>query len=120
MTRSRWLLGFASFTVLCTGLASASASPAGARPGRSPVRAPLVDWRTYGFDVARTGYNPFETAIDPSTVSDLHELWSFDLGGTAANQPSFAAQVNVGGSPVNVVYQGASNGVFSAVRADSG
>ena len=39
-----------------------------------------VDWPMYGFNLQRTGENPFESILTPSTVGGLHELWSFDLG----------------------------------------
>src|SRR5215472_8577782 len=46
--------------------------------GANPAAA--TDWPMYGFNLQRTGENPFETIITPSTVAGLHLLWSFDLG----------------------------------------
>ena len=45
--------------------------------GASPVVA--TDWPMYGFKLQRTGENPFESIITPSTVGGLHVLWSFDF-----------------------------------------
>jgi outer membrane protein assembly factor BamB len=53
-------------------------------------------------------------------VGRLHQVWSFNLNASAANQPSYAAGVLVHGQPTDVVYQGASNGVMHAIRASTG
>jgi outer membrane protein assembly factor BamB len=116
-----WLrvrIALAAGAVAAFALVAPGSSPqAAARPQVPSVRA---DWRTYGFDLARTGYNPVETTLGVSNVGNLHEVWSFDLHGTAANQPSYASKVMIEGHSVDVVYQGASNGFFFAIRADTG
>src|SRR5690242_1897081 len=67
-------------------------------------RAGSVDWPMYGFDLQRTGENPSETILTPSTVAGLHELWSFDLGAVSIMQPVAAVGVTVNGSSKDLVY----------------
>ena len=86
--------------------------------GSSP--AANIDWPTYGFNLQRTGENPFETAITPATVAGLHELWSFDLGAVTIMQPVLAAGVIVNGLPKDLVYIGAEHGDFYAIDAATG
>src|SRR5712691_9044223 len=70
--------------------------------GAGPAAA--TDWPMYGFNLQRTGENPFETILTPSTVGGLHELWSFDLGAVTIMQPVLAAGVIVNGSSQDLVY----------------
>src|SRR5207244_12001181 len=70
--------------------------------GASPATA--TDWPMYGFNLQRTGENPFESIITPSTVAGLHELWSFDLGAVTVMQRVVAARVIVNGSRKSLVY----------------
>jgi len=85
-----------------------------------PLTRVGIDWSTYGFDLARTGFNPFETTIGVDNAGSLHELWSYHLGGQAVNQASYATGVLVHGQPRNVVYVGATDGYLYAVNADTG
>ena len=82
--------------------------------------AAATDWPMYGFNPQRTGENPFESAITPSTVAGLHKLWSFDLGAVTIMQPVLAAGVVVNGSPKDLVYMGAEHGDLYAIDAASG
>src|SRR5262249_60466797 len=82
--------------------------------------APATDWPMYGFNLQRTGENPFETIITPSTVAGLHQLWSFDLGAVTIMQPVLAADVIVNGSPKELVYIGAEHGDLYAFDVASG
>lgn len=86
--------------------------------GASP--AANIDWPTYGFNLQRTGENPFESTITPLTVTGLHELWSFDLGAVTVMQPVLAAAVIVNGSPKDLVYMGTEHGDLYAIDAISG
>ncbi len=79
-----------------------------------------IDWSTYGFNLERTGENPFETVLTPATVGGLHELWSFDLGAVTIMQPVLAAGVVVNASPKDLVYMGAEHGDLYAIDAASG
>ncbi len=86
--------------------------------GASPAAA--TDWPMYGFNLQRTGENPFETIITPSTVAGLHQLWSFDLGAVTIMQPVLATDVIVNGSPKELVYIGAEHGDLYAIDVASG
>ena len=86
--------------------------------GASPATA--TDWPMYGFNLQRTGENPFESIITPSTVGGLHQLWSFDLGAVTIMQPVLATDVIVNGSPKDLVYIGAEHGDLYAIDAASG
>ena len=78
-------------------------------------RVAATDWLMYGFNLQRTGENPFESILTPSTVPGLHELWSFDLGGVTIMQPVLATGVIVDGSPKDLVYMGAEHGDLYAI-----
>src|SRR5207249_11971334 len=87
------------------------------------VGAPRVvatDWPMYGFNLQRTGENPFESILTPSTVGRLHLLWSFDLGAVTVMQPVLAAGVIVNGSRKELVYMGAEHGDLYAIDVVSG
>src|SRR2546430_1386077 len=90
----------------------------GVTVGASPVAA--TDWPMYGFNLQRTGENPFESIITPSTVGGLHMLWSFDLGAVTIMQPVLAAGVIVNGSPKDLLYMGAEHGDLYAIDVASG
>jgi outer membrane protein assembly factor BamB len=79
-----------------------------------------ADWSTYGFDLARTGYNPNETTIGTGNVSGLHQLWSYDLGAVSIAQPAFASGVIVNSQPNDVVYEGSEHGHLVALNAATG
>jgi outer membrane protein assembly factor BamB len=83
-------------------------------------RAAATDWPMYGFNLQRTGENPFETIITPSTVAGLHLLWSFDLGAVTIMQPVLATGVIVNESPKDLVYMGAEHGDLYAIDVASG
>ncbi len=83
-------------------------------------RVTATDWLMYGFNLQRTGENPFESILTPSTVAGLHELWSFDLGSVTIMQPVLATGVIVNGSPKDLVYMGAEHGDLYAIDVASG
>jgi hypothetical protein len=62
-------------------------SPAGASP------SPLVDWPSYGYDVARSGYNPYTTNITPASILQLHIAWQDALNGHSSTQPIVVANI---------------------------
>ncbi|HZZ64317.1 MAG TPA: PQQ-binding-like beta-propeller repeat protein [Candidatus Baltobacteraceae bacterium] len=100
---------------------SVAIAPTALVPTPSPAPA-YVDWNTFGYDLQRTGYNPNETTLSPSALSGspLKQVWATDLGAPITSQPVLATNVNVAGTPTNVLYVGAENNVFSAVNADTG
>jgi outer membrane protein assembly factor BamB len=84
------------------------------------TRVAATDWPMYGFNLQRTGENPFESILTPSTVGGLRMLWSFDLGGVTIMQPVLATGVIVNGSPKDLVYMGAEHGDLYALDVASG
>jgi len=83
-------------------------------------QAANIDWPTFGFNVQRTGENPFESIITASTVAGLQMHWSFDLGAVTVMQPVLAAGVIVEGLPKDLIYMGSEHGDLYAVDASSG
>ena len=86
--------------------------------GTAPAAA--VDWPMYGFNLQRTGENPFESVLTPATVGGLHQLWSFDLGAVTIMQPVVAVGVTVNGVPKDLVYMGAEHGDLYAIDVATG
>jgi outer membrane protein assembly factor BamB len=75
-----------------------------------------VSWTTYGFDRARTGFNPRERVLGPANADRLHLAWRIALDGVTITSPVVAAAV--GGR--ELVYVGTERGVVEAVDATSG
>ena len=75
---------------------------------------------TYGYRLTRSGYNPKETTLGAANASDLHQLWSYDIGGATISEPMYAANVDIGGNPVDLVLTGSENGFLYAVDATNG
>src|ERR1051325_379245 len=76
-----------------------------------------ADWSTYGYDDARTGYNPNETILSTSTVGGREEVCSYDLGAVTISQPAFASGVMVNSQPTDIVYEGSEHGHLVALNA---
>jgi hypothetical protein len=58
----------------------------GASPG--PTASPgFVDWPSYGFDVARDGYNPNTENLTPASIPQLHVAWQLALKNDSRTQP---------------------------------
>jgi outer membrane protein assembly factor BamB len=57
-----------------------------------------TDWDGFGFDAARTGFNPFETVLTPETVPGLSEGFSTLTGGPVRSSPAIAANKIIFGS----------------------
>ena len=105
------------------GLAGPATSAVAVDGGRADAVAPAdsgQDWTTWGYDVQRTGYNPNETTLSPTTVHGLHLLWSFPFPLKSDNAPVLATNVLVDGVPTNLIYAGDRTGTFHAVNADTG
>ncbi len=111
--------------VLALGLSPASArapvAPAGASVHSSPD---LTDWTTWGFDLARSGYNPDETVLRPSTVKRMRRSWAFNAGAIIDTQPTVATRVKITvrrrHTSANLVFVGSEHGGFFAVNAANG
>jgi outer membrane protein assembly factor BamB len=62
----------------------------GESSGRS-ASAPFTvrtDWRNFRFDVANTGFNPYENVLNPTNVGDLTVLWSGPSAGAYSHTTS--------------------------------
>lgn len=108
---------------VCTGTAAPQKLEPQQRAAAPKVVAPATtatNWLTYGFDLARTGYNPDESVLSPHTAGNLNEVWSQDLGGDVSTQPVVASGVSVGSGTANVVYAGSEHGGFYAFDTASG
>jgi len=55
------------------------------------------DWVGFGYDTARTGYNPSETTIGVSNVGTLTKIWQENLGPANITQPLFVKGLTVPG-----------------------
>ncbi len=86
----------------------------------APTAAARVDWPTFAFDLARSGYNPFETTLGPGNVGSLTLRWSFNTGGELVAQPVYAAGVTVGAQKLDLVIVGTEAGDVIAVNAATG
>jgi outer membrane protein assembly factor BamB len=89
-------------------------------PTASPKARAYSDWTSFGYDLARTSYNPNETTISNTNASGLHLLWSADMGDKIDASPLVLANVATSSGSHNMVLIGAENGKFSALDADSG
>ncbi|HKD61867.1 MAG TPA: hypothetical protein VKB38_18465 [Terracidiphilus sp.] len=84
--------------------------------------APGTDVTTYHFDNARTGLNPTETVLTPSTVtsSSFGLLRVLSVDGKVDGQPLYLSGVPIGGQTRNVVYAVSEHDSVYAFDADSG
>jgi outer membrane protein assembly factor BamB len=96
------------------------------RAGASTVVSPddvQIDEATYHYDVLRTGWDPYETALTTANVnaSTFGELWSQPVDGNVYAQPLYLANVTMPDSTVhNVLYVATCNDTLYAFDADSG
>ncbi len=82
----------ATFSASATGVAAANITPATLTP-QVQTPAALVDWPTYGYDIERSGFNPYSTAITPASISQLHVAWQTAVNGSTQTQPIVATNV---------------------------
>jgi outer membrane protein assembly factor BamB len=111
------LLALLTLAIL-PGQSSRASAVLPAHPANPPaVLSDPADWPMYGHDYQRTNYNPAETLLSPSNVSQMVERWSAAIG-TNGDDPSSAPSVSNG-----VVYVGSSNGTgdnFYAFNSTNG
>ncbi len=89
----------------------------GARSSNSTT----TDWDSFGFDLQRTGYNPYEATVGVNNVGSLQEVWSSKVGGGMVHEPVYAYGVPVGSTPTNVLYAGSNLGAtMYALNAQTG
>jgi glucose dehydrogenase len=79
-----------------------------------------ADWTTFAFDMQRTGFNPHESILGPQTVSNLHLLWSVDLGGAVTAQATLLSNVETSTGTKAIVYVSTLLGDVFALNAADG
>ncbi|HEX6817054.1 MAG TPA: PQQ-binding-like beta-propeller repeat protein [Ktedonobacterales bacterium] len=77
----------------CAPSSTVPPSPTAGTPG--PLSNGSSDWLRFGFDPARSGVNPNETAITRDTVGKLHRLWQMRLPDVADSSPAFVHGVKL-------------------------
>lgn len=80
-------------------------------PTRPAVRATSGDWVTYLGDNGRSGYNPAETIINPTTAPNLKKHWMHKASGKISSQPIEAN---------GLVYWGSWDGIEHATNPSNG
>jgi outer membrane protein assembly factor BamB len=105
---------------LLTVSAALSAMAFGLSAGNPAGAATGYDWKTWGFDNSRGGYNPLETTLNESNVGTLTQLWSFPTGGANVAQAVYASGVMVNGVARDIVYQASESGKLFAIDAHTG
>lgn len=78
-------------------------------PQRSTRAASPDNWTTYGYNPERSGFNPDETIITPSTAPNLKQLWNVKAGGIISTQPITAN---------GLIYWGSWDGAMHAIKTD--
>jgi outer membrane protein assembly factor BamB len=77
-----------------------------------PIKSPLDEWYTYRYNNARTGAQPYKSALsDPAKVRTLHVGWTFPLEGAVGAFKASPIVVN------DTVFIGSVNGYFYALDA---
>ena len=80
-----------------------------------------TDWDSFGFDLQRTGYNPFESTVGANNVGSLQKLWSVNVGYDMVHEPVLASGVYVNSQATNVLYAGSGKGsTMYAINATTG
>jgi outer membrane protein assembly factor BamB len=81
-----------------------------------------ADWPRYGGDDGVTNNVPAEraAALSTTTIKDIAERWSVQVGGRFVASPLFAEGVDVGRGQENVVYAATNAGTVAALRASDG
>jgi len=77
LARALWLLSFIA-VLFCLALSTGSSRAA--LPVDSANPATAGDWPMYGHDNQRTNFNPDETTINPSNVTQLVPIWQSYIG----------------------------------------
>ncbi|HXT35078.1 MAG TPA: PQQ-binding-like beta-propeller repeat protein [Chloroflexota bacterium] len=87
--------------------------------GARAASPPLIDYPMFNFNAMRTGINPAERILTPSTVGRLKRLWSVQLDGVA--DESVIELTGVGPAKnLNLLYTTTRRGVTYALNAVTG
>ena len=90
-------------------------------PQSTQAASAAIDWGTFGFDRSRTGYNPRETVLTPSSVRGLVLKWRYAIATKSNTQPIVASRVKMpSGQLGGIVYVGDEFGNFYAIDATAG
>lgn len=128
-----WLSSFLAGVIVLLAACSQQGSSSSTRPAGSPPALPArtttpsppvsgsQDWVRFGFDAARSGVNPGETALTPATVGRLHRQWQARLPGVADSSPILLRGVALSdGSTRDLLYVTTRDGRLLAMDAASG
>jgi outer membrane protein assembly factor BamB len=83
----------------------------------SAVRADVL---TFHYDSQRTGLNPNETGLNPTTVSGLKQKWVLPTSGDVYAQPLYVSSIVIGGVRRNALYVATEMDNVDCVDADTG
>jgi outer membrane protein assembly factor BamB len=100
--------------------ATPTASPVGTATASPPANA--LNWPVFGHDPARSGVDVGDTTLNATNVSTLVEKWqiSFGNGNVADSTPILLANVEIGNTPQQTLYQTTKNGETFAINAQTG
>lgn len=102
--------------------ATTKASPVPTATGSPPASGTALNWPVFGHDPARSGVDVGDTTLNSTNVSTLVEKWqiSFGSGNVADSTPILLANIQVGGTGQQMLYQTAKNGETFAIEAQTG
>lgn len=78
------------------------------------------DWPRFGFDPSRSGVNPEDSSITPSTLGNLHRLWQTTLSGVADSSPILLHALNFPDKTHDALYVTTRDGQIIALDAADG
>lgn len=86
------------------------------------LQAPPVsgDWLEFGYDPARSGVNPTDTALSPANVGKLTKLWQARLPDVADSSPILLHALPFSSGPRDVLYLTTRDGHLVALDASNG
>ncbi|HZC04302.1 MAG TPA: PQQ-binding-like beta-propeller repeat protein [Ktedonobacterales bacterium] len=108
-----------AFLVVLATVSSGCGAPQVRNPGLSP-HAATSDWRVFGYDSARSGVNPTDTAISTTSVGKLTKLWQAQLPGVADSSPILLHAMPFPGGARDVLYVTTRDGRLLALDASDG
>lgn len=125
------ILGAAMLLAGCDGpsgpssLPRTAASPTATIPSATRTPSPEGflpgDWPRFGYDAARSGVAPSETALTPATVGGLHRLWQVPLPSTADSSPTLLSSLKLpDGTTRDVLFLTTLDGRLLALDATTG
>lgn len=101
-------------------LAAQARSGTAAQP-RSAQEAAATNWPVFDFDAQRSGVNPSESVLTPSTVSGLQRLWTAKLPEKSGGSPILLSGVSMpDGSTADLLFLTTTHGITLALNAQSG